>query len=232
VLFSNDRIVKLLDDSFECAWESVRPVPRVEIDFGGGKRLSRTLNGNIATYFLTPEGRVFDLLPGLVEPAELIARAQAALALHARIQAALDPARLVREHHETPAAALPAPRPAPPLPSVGDGGKPRHPLVDFAKKREEEPIKMGLEPVEPLRVELAADTASNREHRYPRARALLHRRPLARPEEITLEVYRDVLGTDLEDPFLGLAPYVLGGEGGRTIGGGPEAAARPEGPAK
>ena len=68
MLFSQPEIVDLLNTEFECAWQELRPVPRVEIDFGNGHRLERTLAGNIATWYLLPDGRAYDLLPGLVGP--------------------------------------------------------------------------------------------------------------------------------------------------------------------
>ncbi len=46
-------------------WESVRPVPKVTIDFGDGRKLERTLTGNSAHYVLDSNGRVIDALPGL-----------------------------------------------------------------------------------------------------------------------------------------------------------------------
>src|SRR5262245_47980613 len=70
-----------MSSSFECAWESVRPVPRVSIDFGDGHTLERTLHGNVVTYFCTPEGEVFDLVPGLVDPREYVRRLEQAVRL-------------------------------------------------------------------------------------------------------------------------------------------------------
>ncbi|MEK7867357.1 MAG: hypothetical protein AAB434_11810 [Planctomycetota bacterium] len=54
-----------MNNHFVCAWESVRPVPRVEIDFGDGHHMTRTLNGNVITFLCAPDGKVFDVLPGL-----------------------------------------------------------------------------------------------------------------------------------------------------------------------
>ena len=62
---------------------------------------------------------------------------------------------------------------------------------------------------------LLEDTAYNKRVRYPAVRALLAGRPLSSPAGWTEELFRDVLGVDLADPYLGLAPYVLGGEEGR-----------------
>ena len=43
-------------------------MPTVEIDFGNGRKLKRTVNGNIATYVCSPDGRVLDIIPGLNSP--------------------------------------------------------------------------------------------------------------------------------------------------------------------
>ncbi len=49
-------------------WQSVRPVPRVTIDFGDGRKLERTLTGNSAHYVLASDGTPLDVLPGLYSP--------------------------------------------------------------------------------------------------------------------------------------------------------------------
>ena len=35
MLFSQPELADWISDTFECAWESVRDVPRVTVDFGG-----------------------------------------------------------------------------------------------------------------------------------------------------------------------------------------------------
>ena len=55
----------MLRERFILHWQSVRPVPKVTIDFGDGRRLERTLTGNSIHYILDTEGRVIDALPGL-----------------------------------------------------------------------------------------------------------------------------------------------------------------------
>ena len=94
---------------------------------------------------------------------------------------------------------------------------------DRSKRRVENEIKeqlaspkQSLTIESPVDAELAADTAHNRRHRYNKAHALLARFPLARPEKVADAFFRDVLDVDLDDPYLGLAPYVLGGESGRS----------------
>jgi hypothetical protein len=68
VLFSNEQVATFINNNFEPAWESVRPVPIVRIDFGNGTVLTRTLNGNIATSVCTRDGDVLDVLPGIYQP--------------------------------------------------------------------------------------------------------------------------------------------------------------------
>jgi hypothetical protein len=164
-----------LDQAFECAWMSMRPAPKAEVDFGDGRKLTRTLNGNIATLFCLPDGRVADLLPGLVGPREFLRRAREAAGL---IRAAL--------RSSSPGTVLAA----------------QHRLMAEA-------------PAPASREALAEDTDYNRRERYPKAHAMLAERGLVRPEQIARDVYREILDVDLDDPYLGLAPYVAGGEGGR-----------------
>src|SRR5437868_463471 len=46
MLYANAEISEYLRNHFVLHWESVRPVPKVTIDFGGGRKLERTLGGN------------------------------------------------------------------------------------------------------------------------------------------------------------------------------------------
>ena len=67
-LYSNTEISRYLRDNYVLHWQSVRPVPRVTIDFGDGRKLERTLTGNSAHYVLTSDGQPLDVLPGLYSP--------------------------------------------------------------------------------------------------------------------------------------------------------------------
>jgi hypothetical protein len=67
-LYSNKKVSDFLRTHFVLHWESVRPVPRVTIDFGDGRKLERTLTGNSAHYVLASDGRPLDVLPGLYGP--------------------------------------------------------------------------------------------------------------------------------------------------------------------
>jgi hypothetical protein len=68
VLYANSEVAQNLRERFILHWKSVRPAPRVTIDFGDGRKLERTLTGNSIHYVLDAEGRVVDALPGLYGP--------------------------------------------------------------------------------------------------------------------------------------------------------------------
>ena len=69
ILYSNAAVSKMLREDFILYWQSERPVPRVTIDFGDGRKLERTLTGNSIHYILDSNGRMIDALPGLYGPA-------------------------------------------------------------------------------------------------------------------------------------------------------------------
>lgn len=78
-LYANAEISQLLRDKFVLHWKSVRPVPKVTIDFGDGRKLERTLTGNSIHYVLAADGQIIDALPGLYGPAAFIEHLNTAL---------------------------------------------------------------------------------------------------------------------------------------------------------
>lgn len=188
MLFSQPALARYLSERFECAWESVRAVPKVTIDFGNGRTLKRTLNGNILTWFCDPQGRVVDLLPGIVTPTELALRANDALSVYRASRFQLRPGQWLAQYHAGKSMKSTFNDPA--FPAL-------------------------LQKLKGVGASLQKDTAFNREHRYPLARKILKDRPDLSPRQLRDRVYKTVMGTDLSDPYLGLAPHVLGGEPGR-----------------
>ncbi|MEH2192303.1 MAG: hypothetical protein V7K98_06505 [Nostoc sp.] len=77
-LYPNSQISKLLQDHFILHWQSVRPVPKVTIDFGDGRKLERTITGNSIHYILDASGRPIDAIPGLYSPKEFLRQLQQA----------------------------------------------------------------------------------------------------------------------------------------------------------
>jgi hypothetical protein len=65
LLYPHPTINRMLRERFVLHWHSVRPVPRVTLDFGDGRRLVRTLTGNSVHLVLDSHGRPVDALPGL-----------------------------------------------------------------------------------------------------------------------------------------------------------------------
>ncbi|MGB7210648.1 MAG: hypothetical protein WBD27_18475, partial [Pyrinomonadaceae bacterium] len=68
ILYPNSEISKYLRENYILHWKSVRPAPRVTIDFGDGRKIERTLTGNSIHYILDDTGRIIDALPGLYSP--------------------------------------------------------------------------------------------------------------------------------------------------------------------
>jgi hypothetical protein len=72
-LYVDPQIGDLLRREFVCHWQSVRPAPKITIDFGDGRRLERTITGNSVHYVLDSNCRVVDGLPGLYSPQAFLA---------------------------------------------------------------------------------------------------------------------------------------------------------------
>jgi len=77
-LYPNADISKVLQDRFILHWESVRPAPKVTIDFGDGRKLERTITGNSIHYILDSSGRPIDAIPGLYGPKAFLKQLQQA----------------------------------------------------------------------------------------------------------------------------------------------------------
>lgn len=77
-LYANREVGQLLRDRFILHWQSVRPVPKVTIDFGNGRKLERTLTGNSIHYVLDSSGRPVEALPGLYGPQAFLHQLQQA----------------------------------------------------------------------------------------------------------------------------------------------------------
>jgi len=71
-LYANSGVAQFLRNHFVLHWKSVRPVPRITIDFGDGRKIERTITGNSIHYVLDSDGRVIDALPGLYGPREFM----------------------------------------------------------------------------------------------------------------------------------------------------------------
>ncbi|MFH7026362.1 MAG: hypothetical protein ACHBN1_13380 [Heteroscytonema crispum UTEX LB 1556] len=75
-LYPNAEIAKILRERYILHWQSVRPAPKVTIDFGDGRKLERTITGNSIHYILDASGRPIDAMPGLYGPKAFLRQLQ------------------------------------------------------------------------------------------------------------------------------------------------------------
>lgn len=68
ILYADAEISKTLREKFVLHWASVRPVPKLTVDFGDGRKLERTITGNAAHLVLDAAARPVDCIPGLYGP--------------------------------------------------------------------------------------------------------------------------------------------------------------------
>jgi len=247
VLFSQPQVAAFLNSHFECAWQSLRPVPQVQIDFGNGTVLHRTLVGNIATWFCTGDGLALDVLPGLCDAPTFLERARRAVDLAHRF---VDPRSSFAElrtewfaqamageqqwqQYELLSLTLPDLSKSGverPVRRALRGGRvvdadpvaPRSPrdLQFMSKMAVEQPIRTGIAAPPDPRTALQIDSFEAATIRSAQAvRTLAAAGRPVRPDELTKTLFLQVLHVPLDDPFLGLAPEVLGGEGGRHQNG-------------
>lgn len=101
-LYANQDVSAFLRENFILYWSSERPVPRVTIDYGDGRRIERTTTGNSAHYVLDERGNVLDVLPGLYAPAAFRRALEESLALTTRVRGTSDTerAKLLIDYHQ------------------------------------------------------------------------------------------------------------------------------------
>jgi hypothetical protein len=226
-LFSQDRVAAFVNRHFEPAWESVRPVPVVRIDFGNGNVVTRTLHGNILTSVCTPDGLLLDALPGIytadgylkaLEQLRLLAgvartrpadrRDEWARAYHrGEVNKLQEQESLARIEAITAGVT--------PYVSKGTIERPVKAVVRGPAENLARPVRPNGPPVAraPKDVsrweELAEDTRLNETTRRRQIHELLAGAGLVRPAKVTRPIYKDVLHADLDDPYLGLGALLF-----------------------
>jgi hypothetical protein len=88
VTLSHPAVSRYIQEKFVPCWESIRPVPKVTIDFGDGRVVHRTLGGNTVIYLCLPDGRPVDAYPGVYTGPALLTEMQATMGLLEKLQAA------------------------------------------------------------------------------------------------------------------------------------------------
>lgn len=184
-MFSDKAVAEYINNNFEPVWQSVRPVPTVTIDFGNGKTLVRTLKGNIATYVCTAPGRVLDILPGIYNAKEFVASLDQMLKLHSQVANKFTDGqdKILVSYHERKAKTL---------------AKSASHSLSRGKIRTESVDDVARSPV------MSDDVAFNQSVRRKQIHDRLAKAGVETPEMLTKWLYREVLHSDLDDPYLGL----------------------------
>jgi hypothetical protein len=72
LLYANTEVSNYLRENYILHWKSVRPAPRITIDFGDGRKIERTITGN-SIHYVIDDGRIIEALPGLYSPKAFVA---------------------------------------------------------------------------------------------------------------------------------------------------------------
>lgn len=234
MLFSDAKVAEYINSNFEPVWESVRPVPTLRLDFGNGTVVTRTLNGNIATYVCTPKGEVLDVLPGIYTPTVYLQQLDQFRLLAGHVKsapliysafAAQSYYGLLCAYHQSRAAALKKNEASPQFIELNGldvgkarieratktilvlpGGGPRT-LRDAAAKGPAPKFHRK----EDLRSwdALVKDTEINENVRRLQVHERLAKIGTVRPNDLTKWLYKEVLNADLDDPYLGLGKVLF-----------------------
>lgn len=201
-------------------------MPKVEIDFGDGKKLTRTLMGNTVIYVCRPDGTVVDALPGIYTPHDFLKEIKVSLAALAVSDENL------ADHHkglveadvtkERARVSMSKARVESPL--LAALGVPQYESPDGESK----PMALDVSKIPKSRAEMEAmgsaeqvvakDSSNNVRYVRPIVHFILSRQNAAqKPEQLRETIFAQALGFDIKDPYLGLASLLLPGTpGGRT----------------
>jgi hypothetical protein len=190
LLYPSPQINQLLRDHFVLHWQCVRPVPKVTIDFGGGRRIEKTLTGNSVHVVLDPHGRPVDALPGLFAP-DVFHR----LLVNAHRYGLSDPNQLAALHRRALAEPVPS---APPSRAM------RASRLAATKHVVELPV---LRAVSPLGIDgdsLEADTRQNLALHARVHEAFAMGARWTSVDMMVARIYSDLFLMPVDDPTLGL----------------------------
>jgi len=204
---------------FEPAWESVRPVPLIRIDFGNGTVINRTLHGNIATYVCDADGQVLDILPCIYTAGVYVDRLNQFRLLASYVAQAGQGQRegRLKDYHRRLLEALRNNEP-PPVFKANPAGLTKARIesgvtavlvagtrarAESAAATDAAPKLDSTEDVASWK-QLAEDTRQNEAIRRRQVHELLAACGMIKPATITRRLYKEVLHADLDDPYLGL----------------------------
>ncbi|MBX9723517.1 MAG: hypothetical protein K2X81_19080 [Candidatus Obscuribacterales bacterium] len=225
VLFSNPEIATYINENFEPTWQSVREVPTITIDFGSGKSVKRTLNGNIASYVCTSNGKILDVLPGLYEARSYKDRLQQLKMLHSYI-ATLDGVKsddALFAYHKIQLQRLERGQMPMRFAKTKENGieaiklsaKAKDPDRNWTVPIDEEtmhrvipPPKNDIASWEKLSDDVRYNETSMRKQIHAHLLNEMTTHKAAAITSFSKWLYREVLHVDLDDPYLGLKPVL------------------------
>lgn len=228
-MFSHDHVARFIQYNFEPVWQSVREVPIVRIDFGNGTIVTRTLHGNIATYVCDCNGNVCDVLPGIYTPNVYLKRLEELLRLARFLsnEGIDNKGRVVilRGFHQR-VLELAETRGGVPVRTAARSftdvtkriaiERPTELLVGATTEEMTEAAKAVASGEVRLPGDLSSweflvkDTKANETIRRKQIHRKLADMGLVKPQELQRWLYKEVLATDLEDPYLGLGKLLFG----------------------
>ncbi len=98
--YANPETADYLRQHYVLYWHSVRPAPKISIDFGDGRVLQTTITGNSLHFVLDASGAPLDALPGLQSPKLFLDWLKRSAAL------AQQPGKALGEYHQKRLEAL------------------------------------------------------------------------------------------------------------------------------
>jgi hypothetical protein len=217
VLLSDAKVAAYLKENFVLCWNSVRPVPKVTIDFGNGKTLERTIKGNTTFHVCLPDGRVVDSLPGVYHPDDFLLELE-----ESRVLAQLSEEEILDRHREVQLAqatvdlqeAIGKGAVEAPLVRVLEPNKPSRLSAQPGEIVDVSALPMSFDdyvasylPGEGSLAERAIEADSNSSLTVLRPAVHKWFASLARlpqPAQARGPIYKDILKVDIDDPYLGL----------------------------
>ena len=227
VLFSNKDLAKFINENFEPVWQSVREVPIVNIDFGNGNTVKRTINGNVATFVCNSNGEVLDVLPGLYSSDSYKSRLEQLCLLNKYIEqfSAKNVGNLLGNYHHMQYQRLLAGKTTIELALKNkEDGNSRLVFTDKAPselKRWQEPISSNesyrtlpfsdsLDEWSQLNDDVRYNETVMRKQIHNRLEHMQKSKEPATVAGLSKWIYREVLHTDIDDPYLGLQTVLDG----------------------
>ena len=203
MLFSNEDVVAYINSHFEPVWQATRPVPIIRFDFGDGQVVTRTLNGNVATYVCCADGQIIDILPGIYEPITYLSALEKLSTFAGKLKCAGTTfQKQVAQYHRQETSRLRKGLLANMLRSLINGilGRRRANLPNYRNDRKN---VAGWK-------EMREDSNANENIWRLQIHFMLADWSGARPDLVTKRLYKEVLHADLDDPYLGLGPSLFG----------------------